>query len=119
MKPIPIHDESVPIVCTIGAEEIPERIALTEHLRQNLVRIERTEHGLLLTFPDRPEIEADLHQFAIDEKRCCQFWGFAVDRRTSALTLRWDGPPASGELLDRLLAYFEGDEPITAISGVF
>jgi hypothetical protein len=50
--------------------------------------------------------------------RCCQFWGFAIDTGEAELTLRWDGPPATDDLLDRLLSYFRGDEPITAVSGL-
>jgi hypothetical protein len=110
MKSIPIYDATAPIACSITAEEIPGRIELVERLRSNLTELQRTEHGMLLRFPNRPDIEADLRRFAIDEKRCCQFWGFDVTTGDD-LTLRWDGPPASGELMDRLAAFFTGDEP--------
>ena len=118
MKQIPIHDATAPIVCTIGSEEIPERIELVDRMRQRLGGIERTEHGLLLHFTPDPDVEADLRRFAVDEKRCCQFWGFEVVATAAELTLRWDGPPDAGDLLDQLLAYFEGDTPFTAISGL-
>ena len=118
MNPIPIYDATAPITCTADSDEIPERIELVERMRTYLDRIERTPHGLLLHFPARPEVDAVLRRFAIDEKRCCQFWGFAVDTHDDDLTLRWDGPPAVDEYMDRLLAYFEGDEPLTAISGL-
>lgn len=32
------------------------------------------------------------------------------------LSLRWGGPPATDELLDRLAAYFRGDESITGVT---
>jgi hypothetical protein len=118
VRPIPIYDADAPIACTIGAEEIPERVALVERMRSNLARIDRTEHGLLLRFANRDDIDADVRQFAVDEKRCCAFWGFAVDATEDAITLRWDGPPATGELLDQLRAWFDSDDPITAISGL-
>lgn len=76
------------------------------------------EEGKLLVFPNRAHIETDLRRFAVDEKRCCQFWGFAVDADSDGLTLRWDGPPDSEALIARLLAYCEGDEPLTSISGL-
>ena len=75
-------------------------------------------HGLLLHFPNRPEVAVDLRRFAVDEKRCCQFWGFAVVATADSLTLRWDGPHAADDLLERLRAYFKGDEPLTSISGL-
>jgi hypothetical protein len=43
---------------------------------------------------------------------------FAVDADTDGLRLRWDGPPDAEDLIGRLLAYFEGDEPLTSISGL-
>jgi hypothetical protein len=115
---IPIYDAAAPITCTIGRDEIPERIELAERMRQNLERLERTEHGLLVHFPDRPEVQADLARFALDEKRCCQFWGFAVDNTDGDLTLRWDAPPAANQLIAKIGAYFDGDEPLTSISGL-
>lgn len=48
-----------------------------------------------------PSAEADLRRFAVDEKRCCQFWGFAVATTDHDLTLRWDGPPNTVEILDQ------------------
>jgi hypothetical protein len=115
---MPIYDDTAPITCTIGSDEIPERIALVERMRHNLDRIERTDHGLLLHFPSRADIDRDLRRFVVDEKRCCQFWGFAVAVDADELTLRWDGPPDAEDLIGRLLAYFEGDRPLTSISGL-
>ena len=118
MNRIPIHDATAPIVCTIGSDEIPDRIELVDRLRTRLDSVERTEHGLLLQFRPDGAVEADLRRFVVDEKRCCAFWGFALDVTDERLALRWDGPPAAADLLDQLLAYFEGDTPLTAISGL-
>lgn len=118
MKLIPIYDETAPVACTIDQAEIPGRIVLIERMRTNLSSLERTEFGLLLHFPVCAEVDADLQQFAIDEKRCCEFWGFAISRTADDLTLQWDGPPASSELIDRLQDYFEGEEPLTDLAGL-
>ncbi len=114
--PEPLYDEAVPIACTIGRGEIPDRIELIERLRTNIRRLERTEHGLVLHFPNRDDVAADVRRFAVDEKQCCQFWGFAVEPTGDDLTLRWDAPPAASGLLTRIEAYLSGDEPLTAIS---
>ena len=108
MKPIPLYDETAPVACTISDEEIPDRVAQLERMRDNLDAVERTDHGLLLRFPVRADIEADLRRFAIDEKRCCQFWGFDVVT-DGGLALRWDAPPTADALLDRFEAFFGGD----------
>ena len=118
MKFIPIYDDTAPIMCTISSDEIPERVELVERMRHNLERVERIEHGMLLHFPNRADIATDLQRFAVDEKRCCQFWGFAVAALENELTLRWEGPPDAEDLMARLVAYFEGDEPLTTISGL-
>ena len=117
MKLIPIYDATAPIACTAG-DELPIRIAQIERLRSHLTRVERTEHGLLLSFPARPEIEDEVSRFAVEEKGCCGFWGFAVDADGDELTLRWDGPPDTNEIIDRLHEFFEGDEPLTLDSGL-
>lgn len=118
MKLIPIYDDTAPITCTISREEIPERIELVERMRHDLERVGRIEHGMLLHFPNRADIVTDLQRFAVDEKRCCQFWGFAVAVLENELTLRWEGPPDAEDLIARLVAYFEGDQPLTTISGL-
>ncbi len=118
MKPIPIYDATAPIACTIDPADIPERIALVEGMRTRLARLERTDHGLLLHFTSDPETEADLRRFAVDEKRCCQFWGFDVAVAGEDLTLRWDGPPSATEILDRLEAFFLGDEPASELAAL-
>jgi hypothetical protein len=116
VRSIPIHDDTVPIACTIGDEEIADRVELVKRMRTDLEGVERTEHGLLLRFPPGPELEADVRRFAVDEQRCCRFWGFAVEVSSRELTLRWDGPSAAGQILDGLYDYFEGNRPLSALA---
>ena len=118
MNSIPIYDAAARVTCTINQDEVAGRIEVIERMRSNLTRIDDTEHGLLLHFPNRPDVEADLHRFAVDEKRCCEFWGFAVSTASDELTLRWDAPPDARELLAHIAGYLRGDEPITAIGGM-
>jgi hypothetical protein len=118
VKTIPIYDATAPIACTADSGEITARLDQIERLHANLQRVERTEHGLLLHFPRRTDIEANVRSFAIVEKACCQFWGFEVTVTDDAIHLRWDAPPSLDAWMDRLVGYFDGDEPITAASGL-
>jgi len=118
MEPIPIYDASAAITCTISSDEVAGRVELMERLRVNLQRLDHTDHGFVLRFPQRPDIDADLRRFAIDEKRCCRFWGFAVETTDDELTLRWDAPPDARGLLADIAAWLEGDEPIARLSGL-
>ena len=118
MTRIPIHDDGVPIVCTASSDELSARIATMERMRSQLRSIERTDHGLRLTFPAEVAVDAEVQQFTVDEKGCCQFWGFEIERAADELTLGWHGPPAVDAFFDELLAFFQSDEPLTAFSGL-
>jgi hypothetical protein len=118
MNPIPLYDATAPIACTIGDDEIPGRIELVARLRANARSVERTADGLLLRFAATAANEADVRRFAIDEERCCQFWGFAVDVSDDEVRLQWDGPPDVRDLLDHLHRYLTGTEPLDALAGL-
>ena len=118
MELIPIYDATAPIACTAGAGELGARMEQVERLRSVLERIERTQHGLLLHFPDRDDVDADVRSFTVDEKACCRFWGFAVEHDEEHLRLRWDGPPSVDAFFDDLLEYFEGERPIAEFPGL-
>jgi hypothetical protein len=119
MKNFPIDDGTTPIACTATDDELSERVEVIERMHAALLGVDRTEHGLVLHFPQRPDLEADVRRFTVEEKRCCQFWGFDIEAANGQLHLRWDGPPAVQELMDRLQGHLEGDEPITALDGLF
>ena len=115
---LPLYDDDAPIVCTIGGDEKADRIAVMNRMRSEMTSLERTDTGLLLQFPRTASIEDDVRRFALDEKRCCQFWGFAVLDSDDELVLRWDGPPTAGPLLDTLESVLRSDEPIERIEGL-
>lgn len=118
MSSIPIYDATATIACTASADEVSGRIEQVERMRSHLTAIERTDDGLLLHFPNRPDIEDELRRFTGDEKACCQFWGFAIESDPDQLHLRWDAPPTVSEHMTNLLDFFQGSEPLTAESGL-
>ena len=117
-KLIPLYDDTVPVACTITNAEIPERVALIVRMRAAMHDVERTPTGLLLHFPDVPAMRSDLATFVVDEKRCCQFWGFDIVDEPGGVALRWDGPPAADELVGRLHTFFTTDAAISIIDGL-
>jgi hypothetical protein len=114
---IPIYDENAPIACTASASELETRVEQLEALRAAMRSVERTDDGLLVGF-DASQDAAELRQFTRDEKACCNFWGFEIHQRDGAPLLRWDGPPAVADFLDRLYGWFVSDEPLTPGSGL-
>ena len=117
-KLLPLNDGTAPIVCTIGDDEKADRIAIIERMRGCATSIERTDVGLLLQFPRTDATRADLERFAIDEKRCCQFWGFAVVDGDDDLALRWDGPATAVGLLDTIAQVLRSEKPVSSIEGL-
>ena len=117
VKTTPLHDASAPVACTLSSEEVPDRLETFERIRTALQRLERTEHGLLLHFAADPEFEAVLRRFVIDEKNCCQFFGFDVNSE-AGLTLQWDAPPTAAGLVDQLQSFFTGTEPARLVPGL-
>lgn len=115
---LPLYDDAAPIMCTIGDDEKADRIAVMDRMRTAMTSLERTDTGLLLQFPRTASIDDDVRRFALDEKRCCQFWGFAVIDGDNEIVLRWDGPPTAGPLLDTLEAVLQSNEPIERIEGL-
>lgn len=116
--PVPIYDEGAAVACTIDDADVPGRMALLERMRAALGAVERADHGMRLHFPAAAAIEADVRTFARDEKRCCQFFGFAVEAAGDEVVLRWDVPPSATPILTRLLEYFEGDGPVEDLRGL-
>ena len=115
---LPLHDASVPVVCTIADDDKADRIELIVRLRAALTSLERTDTGLLLQLERSSSIDDDVRRFARDEKRCCRFWGFAVVEGDEEVVLRWDGPPGAAALLDTIEGVLRTDAPIDAISGL-
>lgn len=73
---------------------------------------------MLMHFRVEATLEEQLRAFAIDEKCCCQFWGFEVTAGSEEFTLRWDAPVSAQPLIDRLEAFFRGDEPAVRLEGL-
>ena len=119
-RPLPLYDETAAISCSLAPDEIPARLATIDRIRHEHDHLERTEHGLLLHFPPSADLEAELRRFTLDEKRCCQFWGFEVlaDDARAELALRWEAPPSAAELIDRLEVFFTGDEPVEVLGSL-
>ena len=118
MTSIPIYDATAPIACTIGQRRGRRARRAVERIRTYIARLEHTDHGLLLHVPE-PARHRRRHQ-ALRRRReaVLRLLGLR-DEREGGRTLRWDGPPDVDDFFPRqLVAFFEGDEPLTAIRGL-
>ena len=104
-------------MCTIDSAEIPARRELIHRIRASALAVDPTSDGFVLKLP--PERDADVRALAIDEKRCCGFWGFDITHNAGMVALRWDGPPDVAPLVEQLAAYFRGEADLDSITGLF
>ena len=118
MTTAPIYDPNAPIVCSLNQHDMHERVQLLDRIRSALTDLERSPHGLVLRLPATDDVVADVERFAADEKRCCQFWGFAVTTTAADVTMRWDGPPDASAILDQIHRYLAGDDSVDAFAGL-
>ena len=89
------------IACSLSDEAFRERRALVRaSLRPHVVRRERFDGGLRITFADAHPVAAELERFLDLERRCCGFLSFAVTAQESGLVLTVTGPPGAGPILD-------------------
>lgn len=100
MKELPLFDAREPIACTIEAGQRAGRRDLLQRMRAATLDIERTEAGVLLSFP--PSADGLFEQFSITEKQCCAFFGFRFESRK----LRWEAPADASRMMDSIYRFF-------------
>ena|SRR5918999_1075741 len=62
---------------------------------------ERIEDGYRLRLPHSADVEATLEQFVRDDKACCPFLTFSIEREPDAVELEVTGPPEARDVLDQ------------------
>jgi hypothetical protein len=100
VKEIPLFDAREPIACTIEAGLRSGRKDLLQQMRAATLEVERTEVGVLLSFP--PTANRVFEQFSVSEKQCCAFFGFRFDSGK----LRWEAPPDASSMMDAIYRFF-------------
>lgn len=97
---VPVH------ACTLPTAEQPLRVKefddLFSRALRDVVRTSPTSAALTLAGGD--DVERSAADLAARESSCCSFFGFDLERTTSAsFTLRISVPPAHATVLDALV----------------
>jgi DNA-binding transcriptional MerR regulator len=93
---------ALPLACTLGSEEIPERLVQWQAVMDHAVsRTTAADGALRLEFDDAGILDA-LARVAVAEQQCCAFFSFSitVDARGVALEVR--APDDAGDLVTSL-----------------
>jgi hypothetical protein len=78
--------ETIPIACSLGQADLPERAELLARLGQRLAGVEAGGLAARLRFP--AEDEDQLRQFIALESSCCPFFSFDLAEAGDRLVLR-------------------------------
>jgi MerR family copper efflux transcriptional regulator len=90
--------EGAPIVCTLGADEMPERVDEWRRLAEHVNDRTETPHGLSVWF-DRGVTAAEVAELATKERACCSFFSFTVRIDARGTGLEITAPPEAQELV--------------------
>jgi hypothetical protein len=102
--------QSLPVVCEPRAFESPEAFAehLDEGRRLLSASVERRElsDGWAMRLPNDDETVLAVARWSVDERRCCPFFTFVIEREPAggALWLRITGPEGAKHVLDAALS---------------
>lgn len=97
-------------ICTLDPSDVPARRAQGEEMVRRLRTWARLEDGLELAFDASAAAERLVREFVRDEKRCCGFFTFEIDRDPGGVVLRMTAPrePEAQEMVDAALETFVG-----------
>jgi hypothetical protein len=102
--PILSHvDATAPIACTLPVNEFGDRLRSLEAIVGDDVReVVRAPGSIRIAIArrDRGDLEDQVTRWAVDEKACCTFLGFAVDADDETVTIEIEAPPSADRTLD-------------------
>jgi hypothetical protein len=100
----------LPVACEPSTFASPEAFAhhLTEGRRLLAAALERRElaDGWAVRVPNEDETMLSVARWTVDERRCCPFFTFVIEREPApgALWIRISGPEGAKEVLSDTLA---------------
>jgi hypothetical protein len=95
---------TVPIACSLTASRREQRVALVARLAaEALLGREQDGDSLVLRFRAALDVERRVREWAALEAECCPFLVMTVATGASEVTLRIEGPPGAGSIIEDLL----------------
>jgi hypothetical protein len=88
-----------PIACSLGADEIPARLAEWSAVLGSATSRVAIDGGVRITFDDGVPMPV-LAQLVAAEQGCCRFFSFAITVDGRGIALDVTAPPEAAELVD-------------------
>lgn len=96
-----------PIACCLGAGEYQNRIAWIENLTRRALK-GHARHDLTLCLSYAPEATAEVEKMVEQERICCPFLTFELNRSAEAVSVKITAPEAARNTADMLFGQFLG-----------
>lgn len=100
---IPV-DQPIAIACTLGSEDVGQRVSDWHATVGAASSRAETEEGVRLTFAPVASLAAQIAALATAETHCCRFFRMTLTMAADELTLDIACPPSARPVLDELLA---------------
>lgn len=97
----PTAETDTPIACTLGAADMPGRLASWQAALAPVVSREAIPGGVRLVFPQDTAVGA-LAELASAEQDCCMFFRFAITIDGRGIALEVTAPPDAIDLVHSL-----------------
>ena len=94
---------ALPLVCTLTAGQLPERIGAWRQLLEHADRRETISGGERFVFPSTAGLAARVSELCAQEQQCCSFFTFRLELAVGLLTLEVTAPDAARHLVTELL----------------
>ena len=96
----PIDDgSSAPVACTLGAADVPARLADWRRLLADATDRAATAEGVRVTFPATPGLAGRVAELARAEQDCCRFFGFTLHIGAELIELDITAPPEGRDVV--------------------
>jgi len=98
----PSSTEAARIVCTLGANDAPQRLIEWHSILERTEERHSRPDGLSLRFPSDPSLVGELAALAAREVECCAFFTFALKLDAEATWLTVCAPAAAMPMVEEL-----------------
>lgn len=90
---------TTPVACSLGAADVPERVAQWRALTARAVTREPVPGGVALTFDASAELAGEIARLAAAEQGCCQFLTFTVRLTPGLVRLEVEAPADAADVV--------------------
>lgn len=90
-----------PVACTLGASELPQRLAEWREILGHVTGRAQIDGGLRLSLSAETPVER-LAALAVAEQACCGFFRFALTVDGRGVGFEVTGPPDAASVIDEL-----------------